>query len=146
MASALMRCAVAGVVTGGALLTTAALPAAADVDCPAFETQAQAQRFFLAHDPLNDPNRLDADHDGVACESLPAPHAGAPSWLVMALRRGSGAAEGPMSRMPSGGVQAGGGGAAVASGSDLSLPVALAAGGVALVGSGALLRRRRIHG
>lgn len=48
--------------------------ARADVDCSAFSTQAQAQSFFLNHGgPSSDPDGLDADHDGVACESNPCP-------------------------------------------------------------------------
>jgi micrococcal nuclease len=45
-------------------------PAAGDLDCSDFATQAQAQRTYDA-DP-SDPNDLDgAPEDGVACESLP---------------------------------------------------------------------------
>ena len=40
-----------------------------DLDCSDFSTQDEAQRV-LAQDP-SDPNRLDGDQDGVACESLP---------------------------------------------------------------------------
>src|SRR5262245_54000615 len=43
--------------------------AAQDFDCADFSTQAQAQQYLLPGDPY----RLDADHDGVACESLPCP-------------------------------------------------------------------------
>jgi Excalibur calcium-binding domain len=39
---------------------------AQDVDCPGL-SQEEAQRI-LDQDP-SDPNRLDADHDGVACEA-----------------------------------------------------------------------------
>ena len=35
-----------------------------------FATQAQAQRYFEAAGP-GDPNRLDGDGNGIACESLP---------------------------------------------------------------------------
>jgi endonuclease YncB( thermonuclease family) len=63
------------VVLAGVLL--ALLPTssahAADRDCSDFDTQAQAQRFFLDHSPRLDPHRLDADGDGRACESLPCP-------------------------------------------------------------------------
>lgn len=40
-------------------------------NCPAFVSQADAQAVLRA-DPL-DPNRLDADLDGIACESRPVP-------------------------------------------------------------------------
>lgn len=49
------------------LTTTAAQ--ALDYDCPDFATQAQAQRYLTAGDPM----RLDADGDGIACDSLPCP-------------------------------------------------------------------------
>jgi hypothetical protein len=44
-----------------------------DVDCPDFDTHAHAQSFFVGTggSRANDPYRLDADHDGLACESLP---------------------------------------------------------------------------
>lgn len=43
-----------------------------DLDCPDFATHAQAQAFFIQHGgPASDPFRLDGDHDGQACESLP---------------------------------------------------------------------------
>lgn len=48
--------------------------AVADRDCGDFDTQRQAQNFFLDHGgPNNDPHRLDADGDGIACETLPCP-------------------------------------------------------------------------
>lgn len=44
-----------------------------DVDCPDFDTHAHAQSFFVGTggSKTNDPYRLDADHDGIACESRP---------------------------------------------------------------------------
>jgi len=46
----------------------------ADRDCSDFATQAAAQRFYVDHGgPRSDPHRLDADGDGVACESNPCP-------------------------------------------------------------------------
>jgi hypothetical protein len=42
-----------------------------DRDCSDFSTQAKAQHFFKKHHPNRDPHRLDADHDGIACEDLP---------------------------------------------------------------------------
>lgn len=44
-----------------------------DVDCPDFDTRAHAQSFFkgTGGSKTNDPYRLDSNHDGVACESLP---------------------------------------------------------------------------
>lgn len=51
----------------------AAQPAAGfvDRDCSDFSSQREAQRFFENHHPRRDPHRLDADHDGIACEDLP---------------------------------------------------------------------------
>jgi competence protein ComEC len=47
-------------------------PNGSDVDCGDFATHAEAQEFFLAAGgPDSDRHRLDGDHDGVACESLP---------------------------------------------------------------------------
>lgn len=53
--------------------TAAAVPAsAADRDCADFSTQAAAQDYFLAlGGPGSDPDRLDGDGDGVACEDNP---------------------------------------------------------------------------
>lgn len=47
-------------------------PNGPDRNCSDFPTQADAQRFYIAAGgPQRDPHRLDNDHDGVACESLP---------------------------------------------------------------------------
>src|SRR5262245_5952575 len=47
---------------------------AGDVDCSDFANQAAAQSYFIGHGgPGSDPAGLDADNDGVACESLPCP-------------------------------------------------------------------------
>ena len=60
-----------GLAATGALI--AATPAAAaDRDCSDFATQAAAQHWFDAHGP-GDPASLDADGDGIACESNPCP-------------------------------------------------------------------------
>ncbi len=63
---------VAGVLGGIALVPAPAI--AGDKDCPDFSTQRAAQLFFLRHGgPQSDPDRLDADHDGIACEDNPCP-------------------------------------------------------------------------
>jgi hypothetical protein len=57
------------------------LPAAAqaDADCGDFATQQEAQGYYEAHGgPAVDPDRLDEDGDGIACETLPS-SAGGPS-------------------------------------------------------------------
>lgn len=54
-----------------ALLVPAAPASARDKDCSDFSTWRQAQNFYKNHGgPKRDPHRLDADHDGIACESL----------------------------------------------------------------------------
>lgn len=45
-------------------------PASGDLDCSDFDTHQEAQEFFEAHNPDEDPHRLDGDGDGQACESL----------------------------------------------------------------------------
>lgn len=43
-----------------------------DKDCSDFATSKAAQTFFISQGgPASDPHRLDADNDGLACESLP---------------------------------------------------------------------------
>ncbi len=60
-----------------------ATPLAADLDCKNFQYQEEAQAVLDA--TPGDPNNLDSDHDGIACESLPhrpqqnTPTAGHPS-------------------------------------------------------------------
>jgi endonuclease YncB( thermonuclease family) len=65
-----------------ALAAAAAAPAllgaapagAADRDCTDFPNQRAAQRHFIAKGgPRRDPDRLDSDGDGTACETLPCP-------------------------------------------------------------------------
>lgn len=52
-------------------LSLAGPAAAGDRDCSDFSSWRQAQRFYKKHGgPRYDPHRLDADHDGIACESL----------------------------------------------------------------------------
>lgn len=48
------------------------LAGARDKDCSDFATQEAAQAYFIAHGgPSSDPDNLDSDGDGVACETLP---------------------------------------------------------------------------
>lgn len=71
------RVLVIGTVVALAVLALASLPGPAvarDRDCSDFATQRAAQIFFLKHGgPRYDPDRLDADNDGVACEDNPCP-------------------------------------------------------------------------
>lgn len=61
----------------GALVFSGGTPAAhafADRDCGDFNTQKAAQEFFINQGgPQSDPHGLDADGNGVACESNPCP-------------------------------------------------------------------------
>ncbi len=83
LASVRMGRALIGIASAVALLAAvaasgggpAASSASADKDCSDFANQAQAQSFFTSKggSASNNFDNLDADHDGVACESLPCP-------------------------------------------------------------------------
>ena len=64
--------ATAGVAAAALAIGIVAAPAtAADKDCSDFSSWRAAQKFYKRHGgPRRDPHRLDADHDGIACESL----------------------------------------------------------------------------
>lgn len=68
-----LRVCVAAVVAVASL--GAATPAsAADRDCSDFSTQREAQTYYESKGgPASDPDRLDADDDGMACDALPCP-------------------------------------------------------------------------
>lgn len=62
------------IATGLGVATSSPASAFVDRDCGDFKNQAAAQKFYLnAGGPQRDPHRLDADHDGKACDSLPCP-------------------------------------------------------------------------
>jgi len=68
----LLTCFTTLVVASALLLPATA--SAADKDCANFRSQRAAQFFFLKHGgPRYDPDRLDGDDDGVACEDNPCP-------------------------------------------------------------------------
>ena len=62
-------------VVGALAALQPAAATAADRDCSDFDTQAQSQSYFdrMGGGPNNNVDRLDADGDGRACESLPCP-------------------------------------------------------------------------
>src|SRR3954451_16365943 len=60
----------------GAVVLIPSAPALAAVNCSSFPTQAAAQAYYNAQ--AGDPDGLDRDGDGWACESNPAPMAAAP--------------------------------------------------------------------
>jgi hypothetical protein len=107
--------------TGLSLTVAATAHAAPERDCADFASQAEAQAALEASP--GDPERLDADNDGAACEEFD--YSGSPSQIPT---------------QPSGGVGAGDGSAA-AGGNDFRLVVGGTA--VAAAGGAALMARRR---
>lgn len=131
--------AAAGVLfAAGLSLGTTGAATAADLDCADFATQADAQAALTA--TPGDPNGLDWDDDGIACETLPGGGATATTEDNTVL----GSAQ--VSTRPVGAVAAGDGSAATDDGS--VLPYAL--GGLALAGAagadGAAVAARRSSG
>ena len=96
--------------------TPAVAARSADLDCPDFTSQEQAQGVYDSNP--SDPNRLDADNDGIACDA-----AGGSSVSSSA---------------PQDGVETGAGGTAGLESKDL-----FAYGGLALAGAGGLVLYRR---
>jgi micrococcal nuclease len=81
-------------------------PSYGDLDCADFGSQAEAQATYDA-DP-SDPNGLDADSDGYACETS-AFEGGSDSSASASASPGSSAPPGASSPSPGGGVPSGGG-------------------------------------
>ncbi|WP_222270823.1 hypothetical protein [Modestobacter marinus] len=112
------------VLCAGLSVPLAGTAGAADLDCEDFATQAQAQAVLVA-DP-DDPNRLDADDDGRACDDhvygvgISATTSPSPTTGQVATR-------------PVGAVAAGDGSTAPDEGSVLSYVL----GGLAFAGAGA---------
>lgn len=66
-----LRLAIAAIAATLALALLPSATMAADKDCSDFSSWRAAQKFYKKHGgPKYDPHRLDADHDGIACESL----------------------------------------------------------------------------
>ena len=66
-----MKATIAALAATLVLAFAAAPVSAADKDCSDFSSWRQAQKFYKKHGgPRYDPHRLDADHDGIACEDL----------------------------------------------------------------------------
>lgn len=132
---------------------------AQDLDCPDFATQGEAQAV-LAADP-SDPNRLDANGDGVACESFfgggssgtgstggtesSDDQGSSPSDSESGTSVSTGSDDGAA---PTGGVETGAGGAAgsVAPATDRSGLIAVTLLGAAALGGGVVARRRAAVG
>jgi hypothetical protein len=134
----------------GALFAASPMAIAQDKDCGDFAYQEEAQAVFDA--VPGDPNRLDADNDGIACEELPSRPVGQPSptpSTTPANPAPSTSKAKPTTKKPSGsqvkvkpvgGVATGDGSSADDSGAYIAL------GGVVLVGAAAgtvLVARRR---
>ncbi|MFF0162620.1 excalibur calcium-binding protein [Streptomyces sp. NPDC005263] len=119
-----------------AIVPSADTAHAQDLDCPDFTFQEEAQAV-LNTDP-SDPNRLDEDDDGIACEALP--RRGAPVISSTSRPRGSAT---PTAVTPTGGVRGGlgGGSGSGPSGWDTGIGLAFVAGGV--LAAGIVVRRRR---
>jgi hypothetical protein len=126
--------AVSGLALGFAGMSAAPASAlSADLDCADFATQAQAQANLVAHP--SDPNNLDADNDGQACETFDY-QAGGATAPGPSTQGKPGASVSPM---PQGGVATGSGSTA-----GLEHEGLLVGGGVALLlGAGGLVVFRR---
>ncbi len=124
--------AAAGVLAATALaLPMSGTALAQDLDCINFDTQQEAQAEFDA-DP-SDPNDLDRDNDGKACETLPN------GMMEDEPPTGNGG-DTDNGATPVGPIETGAGGTAGDS-SELLLPLTL--GGVVLTAGGVVLVRRR---
>jgi hypothetical protein len=66
--------------SGGKNARAGSVAIAGDKDCGDFDTQKEAQRFFKRHHPKKDPHGLDADEDGIACESNDCPCSNKPAF------------------------------------------------------------------
>lgn len=115
------------VIAGTMLALGVTTPAyAADTDCSDYATQEAAQAVLNAD--MSDPNGLDADNDGKACESLPSGGSAADSQ----------AADPQVAETPQGGSNSGSG-----STSGIENAGLIGTGGLALLGGATLLARRR---
>jgi hypothetical protein len=113
--------AVAAVLAAGLSLPMVGTADAADRDCPDFAGQAEAQAAFDA--VPGDPERLDGDGDGIACEDYAYPAA--------RTSTGGSTTGGQVSTVPAGAVAAGDGSSAEGGS---ALPYVL--GGLAFAGAG----------
>jgi endonuclease YncB( thermonuclease family) len=66
--------AAASIFAAGSATATAAEAESSGINCSDFSSQRAAQLYFLRHGgPSRDPEGLDGEGDGIACESLPCP-------------------------------------------------------------------------
>lgn len=128
----------ASAVAGAALIPTSGMAyAAPDKDCPDFSTQAEAQAYYDAHP--GDPDRLDRDKDGQACEDSGLPPGSDSDADSSADTPSDTSSDAPA--MPKDGVKAGAGGLAE-DGSPTALPIGFAAAAMFAAGGAVVLRRR----
>jgi len=133
-----------------------AAPVVADRDCRDFATREAAQSVFDAD--TTDPERLDRDDDGLACEWNPSGDGstgtpGTPSVMVPEdepaeatepVEAEAVEADGAEAAVPMGGVDAGTGPSRA--GDSPLAPLGLAAGGVQVAGAAVVVRRREARG
>ncbi|MFI7401092.1 excalibur calcium-binding domain-containing protein [Streptomyces sp. NPDC049541] len=113
-----------------------------DVDCHDFAFQEQAQAVLRANP--SDPFRLDADHDGIACEDLPHRPSPSPTVTSTAVTPATlTPAPATTTPVPQRGVNAGVGGGTGPAGFEVAGGVGLAVLALSLTGGHVVLRRRR---
>jgi hypothetical protein len=111
----------------GLSLSVAGVAQAQDLNCDDFASRAQAQAELDEHP--SDPNGLDADHDGQACEEF---------------QYGGSGGVGQVATPPVGSVAAGDGSTADTTAS--ALPIVLGGLGLAAAGGAAVAARRTARG
>ncbi len=143
---------VAVMAAGSIALFSSPAHAGHGVNCSDFDTQDEAQEYFEEHGP-GDPEGLDRDNDGMACDSLPGGggnggggnggggNGGGGNGGGGNGGGGNGGGGGGGGTMPRGGVEAGAGG--MADPTSPALPAAGAVLGTALLGAGVMTVRRR---
>ncbi|NUP38997.1 MAG: excalibur calcium-binding domain-containing protein [Streptomyces sp.] len=111
-----------------------------DEDCRDFAFQEEAQAVLNAN--RSDPFRLDADHDGIACEDLP--HRPSPSVSSTAVTPATPTpAPASSTPVPRRGVNAGVGGGTGPTGFEVAGGAGLTVLALSLIGGHVVLRRRR---
>lgn len=134
-----VRTAVAStILAAGMTVPLAGVAVAQDRDCPDFGSRAEAQAAYDA--APGDPENLDADNDGIACETV---ENGPSDFDERQENADSDTRDRDRGTAPQGSVEAGAGGTA-GGGSELLALIGL--GGAALAAGGAGLVRRRMTG
>ena len=108
-----------------------------DLDCRDFTFQEEAQAVLNSNP--SDPFRLDADHDGIACEELPH----RPSLSATVTPTTLTPAPVTSTPVPQRGVNAGVGGGTGPAGFEVAGGVGLTVLALSLIGGHVVLRRRR---